>query len=90
MTENKYTIGTILVPRLKRVPHYGDFIIIVEPGVNENYYRVLSVRKDGHISFVPRCKTTNLDKLYVFHGHTVAIQGFIDLAKEISSQKDNQ
>lgn len=90
MTENKYTIGTILVPRLKRVPRYGDFIIIVEPGVNENYYRVLSVRKDGHISLVPRCKTINLDNLYVFHGYTVAVQGFIDLVKEISAQKDKK
>lgn len=89
MTDNKYTIGTILVPRLKRLPRYGNFIVIVELGVNENYYRALSVRKDGHISLIPRCKKINLDTLYVSRGHTVAIQGFIDLANEISDKKDS-
>ena len=83
MINIKYSIGTILIRRKKSNIRCGDMFVVVESAPSGNWYRLLSLRKNGHFALTPVNYDT-IDKLYVVIGHTKSIDGLLELCRGLN------
>lgn len=81
----QYDVGNIFVRRKKNSYKCGDMFVITERVCKGYYYKTLSFRKDGHIT-ISTISVNDLEKLYVFCGHTFYIDELVGLAKDMSEQ----
>ena len=84
MTE--YDVGNIFVRRKKNTFKCGDMFVITERICDGHWYKTLSIRANGHITLTT-ISVKDLEKLYIFCGHTFNITELVDLAKDFKEQQ---
>lgn len=83
-----YDVGNIFVRRKKSSILGGDMYVVTERCHNGYFYKMLSIRKNGHITLAT-ISVEDLEKLYIFCGHTFYIDELVDLAKDMAKERGN-
>ena len=82
----QYEPGNIFVRRKKNTFKCGDMFVIIEQTCKGHWYKALSFRANGHIT-IATISLKDLEKLYIFCGHTFNITELVDLAKDFKEQQ---
>lgn len=81
----QFDIGNIFVRRKKSSYKCGDMFIVVEKIGSGYNYNCLSINKNGHMT-ITCISADNLEKLYIFCGHTFNITELLNLAKDFAEE----